>query len=132
MPDRLDPTAARSGIIVLLVDAWATRLETIRQALREIDQRADAEVAVLVPASRDDAETTAYQTELRTAVLGTFPGRKRRRDSTFRTDIQTVASFDDDLATALAEARQRIYRSRQTHRQPTTGRAGRRPILEGP
>ncbi len=129
--ERLEATGRGADIVVLLVDAWATRLESVRKAMREIDQRDDAEVAVLVPASRDDPETTAHQSELRTAVLGTFPGRTRRRDSTFRTDIETVGTFDDDLATALAEARHRIYRSRQI-RQPATGRAGARPILEGP
>jgi FxsC-like protein len=129
VPERL--SASGADIVVLLVDAWATRLESVRTALREIDQRDDAEVAVLVPASRDDPETKAHQSELRTAVMGTFPGRTRRRDSTFRTDIETVGTFDDDLATALAEARHRIYRNRQV-RQPASGRTAGRPILEGP
>jgi FxsC-like protein len=127
------PRARRHGdIVILLLDAWATKLASLRAVLDDIGRRADAEVAVLVPTSRDDPETTAHQKELRTAVQGTFPGRTGRRDLMFHLDIDSVSSFDDDLATALAEAQHRIYRSGQARRKAAAGSAGNRPILDGP
>jgi len=129
LDERLSAVGHRTAIVVLLVDAWATRMEALRHALTEIGQRADAEIAVLVPASRDDPETTAHQVELRSAVLDTFPERaRRRRDYTFQLDLECLATFDVGLATALTEAQHRIDRNRQ----PARGRGGERPILRGP
>lgn len=129
LSERLSSAEHRTAIVVLLVDAWATRMETLRHALREIGRRADAEIAVLVPASRDDPETAAHRVELRSAVMDTFPDRaKRRLDYSFRLDIECQSTFDSDLATALTEAQHRIERN---HQPPRKNRGGR-PILRGP
>jgi FxsC-like protein len=127
--ERLSASAHRTAIVVLLVDAWATRLEPFRHALHEIGRRSDAEIAVLVPVSRDDPETVAHWVQLRSAVIDIFPDRARRRlDYCFHAGIECQSEFDSDLATALTEAQHRIERSRQPARQSGAGR----PILRGP
>jgi FxsC-like protein len=120
---------SRRDILVLLVDAWATRLDHLGQALREIGLRDDAAVAVLVPANRDDQETTAHRVELRREVLETFPGRASWRDSLFHIGVGSPDDFDADLSVAIAAAQRRAYRPGSV--DPSRGKRVR-PVLEGP
>ncbi|GLW33014.1 FxsC protein [Actinoplanes regularis] len=128
VPERLRG-GSRRDILVLLVDAWATRLEHLGRALREIGGRDDSAVAVLVPANRDDPETTAHRSELRREVLETFPGRSSWRDSLFRVGVDSPDDFDTDLSVAIAAAQRRAYRRGVVEPQPGKGT---RPVLEGP
>ncbi|AEV82392.1 hypothetical protein ACWT_1374 [Actinoplanes sp. SE50] len=128
VPERLRKGLQRD-ILVLLVDAWATRVEDLHRALREIGERDDEAVAVLVPASPGDGETSARRGELRGEVLRSFPGRASWHDSLFRVGVDSPDEFDADLATAIAAAQRRAYR----RERPGGSRPGpRRPVLEGP
>ncbi|GIH06956.1 hypothetical protein Rhe02_50230 [Rhizocola hellebori] len=130
LAERLSAESHRSDIVVLLVDAWATRVEPLKHALKAISRRDD--VAVLVPANREDEESTVYQGELRSAVLSVFPDRAGYRDLMFRVDIESAGTFDDDLSVALAEAQYRIDHGAHATRPLNERGSTRRPILEGP
>lgn len=125
--DHLAAARQRNGIVVLLVDAWATQLEMLRETLRGIDERHDMEVAILIPESREDSETRRHSGELASAVRRALPAGVRRNDPTFRTGIESVSRFDADLVRALAEVsyRQRLPRG-------SRAASGVRPILRGP
>jgi FxsC-like protein len=131
VPERLRE-GLRRDILVLLVDAWATRLDHLGPALREIGRQDDTAVVVLIPANRDDPETTAHSGELRRAVLATFPGRSARRDSLFHLDVDSADNFDFDLSVAIAVVQRQAYRGGRTDRRPDGLRPARRPVLEGP
>jgi FxsC-like protein len=122
----------RNEIVVLLVDAWATRLEALRQALHEVARRHDAEFAVLVPANQEDSETVTHHGELKTAMLRTFSGPAGRRTATLNLEIESVDGFDKDLVRVLTDARHRIYRTGRVFRRPATPGSRARPILNGP
>jgi FxsC-like protein len=121
-----------NDIVILLVDAWATKLEPHRTALVEADSTDEAAVAVLVPASRDDQETVRHGGELRSDVRSTFRHSATRRGALFRIDIDTAGGFDDELMAVLEEAQNRIFNRGHVFRQPTVSTTADRPILEGP
>ncbi|KUL42407.1 FxsC protein [Actinoplanes awajinensis] len=123
----------RRDILVLLVDAWAARLDDLEPALREIGRQDEEAVAVLVPASSDDVETSARRVELRSEVLKRFPGRSSWHDSLLRIGVESPDDFDADLSVAIAAAQRRAYRRGWGEQRPDPSRAGaRRPVLEGP
>jgi FxsC-like protein len=122
----------RNEIVVVLVDAWVTRLEIFRRALAIFDDADQPTVVVLVPASRDDLETSRHRTDLRAGVLAILPHCAGRRGPMFRTEIETAGRFDEDLAAALEEAQNRIFGKGRVFRRPVGGPANSRPILEGP
>jgi FxsC-like protein len=117
---------------VVLLDSWVVGLESFRSVLATFDQVEDSAVAVLVPTSREDAETSGRRAELRVAVRDVFPHCARRRDTLFRLEIETPHRFDLDLAAALEEAQNRIFAKGRIFRRPADGPANARPILEGP
>jgi len=132
VPERLRKGLQRD-ILVLLVDAWAPRVDDLDRALREIGKQDDEAVAVLMPASPDDGETSARRGELRGEVLKSFPGRSSWRDSLFRIGVDSPDEFDADLSVAIAAAQRRAYRRGWPARQPDASRStARRPVLEGP
>ncbi|BCB87979.1 FxsC protein [Phytohabitans suffuscus] len=130
--ERVARARERNEIIVLLVDAWLADVEPFRTALAPFDQVDESTVAILVPVSRDDAETTGHWSTLRVGVLNAFPRCARRRDPLLHTEIETAAGFDDDLVVALVEAQSRIFAKGRVFRRPPGGPASARPILEGP
>ncbi|GAA4731420.1 FxsC protein [Phytohabitans rumicis] len=130
--ERIARARERNEIIVLLVDAWIADVEPFRAALASFDQVGESAVAILVPTSRDDAETTDHRSALHVSLLNAFPRYARRRDPLFRTEIETPGGFDEDLAAALEEAQNRIFAKGRVFRRPPGGPASARPILEGP
>jgi FxsC-like protein len=130
--DQVALAQERNEIVVLLLDSWVLRLESFRRMLAAFDQVEESAVAVLVPASREDAETSEERKKLHGGVLRAFPHCARRRDALLRTEIETPNRFDDDLAAALEEAQNRIFAKGRIFRRPADGPANARPILEGP
>jgi len=129
--DRIARASQRNEIVVLLVDAWATQLDELRAALRDVNGRTEA-AAVLVPTNYADPETAANRSTLRTAVLSAFAGRERRHDLTFHPEIGTPDRFDSDLAVAIAEAENRLMRASPAAPARSGSRPPNRPILGGP
>jgi len=132
LDDRIESANRNNDIVVLLVDAWATKIDAYRNTLSDFDGRADPTVAVLVPSNRDDAESTRHRGELRADVSTTFRNAVNRRDQLLRTDIETVGVFDDDLMSVIEEAQNRIYSRGRIFRRPLDTPSADRPILEGP
>jgi FxsC-like protein len=132
LPDRIEHAHRNNDIVVLLVDAWATKLEAYRSTLVEFDCRGEAAVGVLVPASQEDAETTRHRAELRSDVAATFRNTAARQDPMLRTDIETVAGFDNELMAVIEAAQNRIYSKGRIFRRPAGAPSANRPILEGP
>ncbi|WP_328464770.1 FxsC protein [Actinoplanes sp. NBC_00393] len=132
MPQYVAAARERNEIVVLLVDAWATRLTELRQALQDLAQRQDADFAVLVPANGEDTETVSQSGELRKAMARAFDGSDSRPAATLTMDIRSMEGFDKDLGRVLADARHRIYRTGRVFRRPVGSRGRQRPILGGP
>jgi FxsC-like protein len=113
-------------IVVVLVDAWATQVESVSTKLRDVDRDTGSGVAILVSLSRDDPETVRHRPRLAAAIGRTFPVAADRHE-TFSQNIGTVTQFDDELVRVLAAANARL----RHRRRPGQGPA-RRPILGGP
>jgi FxsC-like protein len=132
VPERLRKGLHRD-ILVLLVDAWATHVDDLDRALREIGKQDDEAVAVLMPASQEDRETSARRVELRGQVLKSFPSRSSWHDSLFRIGVDSPDEFDADLSVAIAAAQRRAYRRGWRTQRADAPRSGAgRPVLEGP
>ncbi|MGN9911626.1 FxsC protein [Phytohabitans sp. LJ34] len=130
--DRLEQARRDNQIVVLLVDWWATRLDTYRRMLAEIDRRGLGNTAVLVPANLADDETTRNRDDLGFALRRTFRDASRRRDPLFRSEIETPDRFDADLIRAIEEARNQVFRDGPVHHLPAGDYPGERPLLSGP
>lgn len=119
-------------VVVLLVDAWAVRLERYRRVLDESDRINSPTTAVLVTLVQTDAETMAQRTALPGEVLRVFARNSLRNDPLFQPEIATHDEFEGKLQAVLEEAQNRIYRQGRARRLPTGEPPGERPILEGP
>lgn len=130
--ERLARARRNNDIVVLLVDAWVTRLEKYRRTLAEFDRAGDGPVAILVPSSDEDPETADHRGELRSGLIRVLPDATGRRELMFRAAIETLGGFDSDLAVALEEARNKIFSTGHVFRRPAGRLPAPRPILEGP
>ncbi|MEV1285605.1 TIR-like protein FxsC [Micromonospora sp. NPDC049679] len=132
LPARIDRANENNQIVVLLVDAWATRLTEHREVLRSYDQRNEPTTGVLIPLPRADEETDAHRSELVRELHQALANNNIRGDTLFRPGIQTHDDFDLELQDVLEEAQNRIYRRGRVRRLPPGDPPGERPILEGP
>lgn len=132
LSERLDRARRNNEIVVLLVDAWITKLAAYRRILAEFDDRTDSSVAVLAPANVTDAETVRHSGELRAGLAQTFPQNLARGDQLVRIEIESPESFEIDLVSALEEAQNRIFSRGRVFRRPVQDTPAERPILQGP
>jgi FxsC-like protein len=132
LTERIDRANEHNHVVVLLVDAWATRLAEQRKALRDYDQRNEPTTGVLIPMPSSDRETEDKRTELIGELRGTLSNNDIRRDTLFRWGMPTYDAFDLELQDVLEEAQNRIYRRGRAWRLPSGESPGERPILEGP
>ncbi|HEU5109297.1 MAG TPA: FxsC protein [Micromonosporaceae bacterium] len=130
--DRIERARRDNEIVVVLVDWWTTQLHDYQRVLAAIDERGLGATAVLVPASRTDAETAENREELRFGLRRTFRNATSQPDAMFRSEIDTPDQFDADLAAVLAEARNRIYREADVRYAEPGEPIGDRPLLSGP
>ena len=131
----IDELAARlalardnNQIVVLLVDAWVTRLSRHREALArcesEIDEQ-DQPPAVMVPSSHEDQQTRENWRQLADSLRAIFFRRTVNGDDMlFRTSILSPPAFDADLQVVLEVAKNRGIPSKAPVRRPIPGAAG--------
>jgi FxsC-like protein len=130
--ERIEQARAANEIVVILCDWWLTQLDTYQRILAEIDHRGLGDTAILVPASRIDAETMDNLPELRFGFRATFKQSVRQAHSLLRTDIGSPDTFDADLAGILEEARNRLFRVGRPRLPAAAEPMIDRPILRGP
>ncbi|WP_430788423.1 TIR-like protein FxsC [Actinoplanes sp. G11-F43] len=134
--EKLDETLAEARdnnqVVVILVDAWSTRIPRNREILREYDERAERPAAVMIPVNSADDESHRNSMALADSVRETFPGNwNQREDSRFRWRVLDLSNFEPELQTVLAESRNRIFAD-PVIRRPLPPATAERPILEGP
>ncbi|MEJ3747267.1 TIR-like protein FxsC [Actinomycetes bacterium KLBMP 9797] len=120
-------------VVVLLVDAWATRVAQQRRTLAEYGEReeplSEQNTAVMVPWSHDDAETARYGPELSDSLRAIFYKRVAGgEDVMYRSSILTHHAFDADLQAVLEVARNNVFVHGRVYRVPP-GPLSERPIL---
>ncbi|MFI1988313.1 TIR-like protein FxsC [Actinoplanes sp. NPDC020271] len=131
LADCIEQARRNNQIVVLLVDPWSTRMERHSRILRDYDQRDEQEAAVMIPWSRDDAETQAKSEELLESVRRTFPRNAARpHTATYRPAVLSSDTFGEELQLVLTECRSRAI-ANGSLRRPTPDSAGSRPILDG-
>ncbi|MCK9930343.1 TIR-like protein FxsC [Frankia sp. Mgl5] len=123
--DLLERSSLRNEIVVLVVDMWAAKLESYRQALVAYDGRNEPTSGVLVPLNPDDVETHANSEHLTEVLASIFRNNFIRQDKLFRMNIRTFEEFDLALVQIIAESQARIFEYRQVLRR--TGTKSRRP-----
>jgi FxsC-like protein len=109
--DLLGRAREHNEIVVLLIDAWAMKLSAYRRILAEYDGRNAPASAALLLWNTADTETAEGLEALRDDLRGTFPNNTARQDSTFRTGISSIESFQTALDETLNEIKSRISHS---------------------
>jgi FxsC-like protein len=132
LPGCIERARRNNEIVVLLVDAWITKLSRYRSALAIFDERDEPTVAMLAPASDTDPETSIHRGELRSDLHDTFHRNLRRGDTLVRIEIDDTEAFEADLVAVLEEAQNRIFRHGRVFRRPAEEIPAQRPILQGP
>ncbi|AWS40303.1 TIR-like protein FxsC [Streptosporangium sp. 'caverna'] len=113
---------------VMLVDPWATTREECRATLRPIDRPGRQWIAVMVPWNREDTETVARESQLRshlTAALG-----NKLTEPAAVSDIPTLDAFKSHLPDTLNRAAQQYFKHAPAY--PPEGGKVDRPRLIGP
>jgi FxsC-like protein len=121
-------------IVVLIVDAWSTRLPHQRRALSECDDHdrdsGESIIAVMVPSSTTDSETQLNWRQLGDSVRAIFRNRATSGDEVmFRSSILNHMSFNADLQAVLEVAKNRIF-VRGPVLRPVLGEQEPRPMLD--
>jgi len=134
--DQLASAMRNNQIVILIVDAWVTRLPGHRQVLAQCDdydrQSQDSTIAVMVASNADDGETQLNWRQLADSVRAIFRSRAVNGDDVmFRPSILTHDSFNADLQVVLEVARNRIF-VKGTVFRPVRGEPDPRPILDAP
>jgi FxsC-like protein len=119
-------------VVVVLIDAWSTRLERSRALLKQYDERNEPTTAVLVPWSHTDAETQRNGPTLTESLRQTLANNCLRDDVLFRPRVLTHEAFGADLSVVLEVARNRVFARGNPYRRPSTEHVGSRTILEAP
>ena len=119
-------------VIVLLVDVWAARLASYREALAQLSHRDDSLAAVMVPSNHSDRQTRAEWPRLLPPLRTIFLRRAVDGDvAALRTGILSHDAFDADLGVVLETARNQTLNS-GTARRPMPDDPGPPPTLDGP
>ncbi|PRY29308.1 FxsC protein [Pseudosporangium ferrugineum] len=126
----LDLAREARDLVVLLLDPWATRLPDSRRRLSDADGAGLPDAALLVPLSGADEESERSREELLFDVEQTLSQFLDRSDALYSGRLPTPDSFGGQLAAALEEGRNRMFRSGR--KVPPSGTGGDRPILRGP
>ncbi|WBB56676.1 TIR-like protein FxsC [Verrucosispora sp. WMMD573] len=130
-----DLAARYNQILVLIVDAWLTRLPQRRQAL--IEQAAVAlsgqqtAAAILIPSSREDPETREHWQALSRACREIFGGYTSD-DELYWSNIFTHRAFEELLSQVLEVARNRLLKRSWAHRPIDSSMDTSPPRLDGP
>jgi FxsC-like protein len=125
----LDLAREAKDLVVLLLDPWSTRLPESRRQLSDADRAGLPDAAVLVPLNAADPESQQSREELMFEVEQTLSQFLGRSDALYSGRLPTPDSFGSELAAALEEGRNRMFRA---GRKPSGGAARERPILCGP
>lgn len=128
----LELAAGRNELVVLLVDAWTTRIDSYRRHLVEYDKRNEPSTAVMVPWSQYDAEATDNAERLYQDLAMAFPRNIIRSDDLFRIRIGTSAAFREQLAEVLVKAQSRVFRSGEVGRWTGNESWTDRPMIQFP
>ncbi|MEV6690320.1 TIR-like protein FxsC [Micromonospora sp. NPDC051196] len=129
-----DLAARYNQILVLIVDAWLTRLPERRQALIEHASALNnsrTTTAVLIPSSREDPETREHWHALSRACREIFDDLTSD-DELYRSNIITHRAFEEMLPEVLEVARNRVFRLGSVHRPPDRLTDTTPPRLDGP
>ena len=119
-------------LVVLLVDVWAARLASYRQALTQLSTRDESMAAVMVPSNHSDQQTQEQWPSLLQLVRSIFLRRAVNGDSAaFRAGILSPRAFDADLGVVLETAKNRTFTTGLA-RRPMPEDPHPRPVLDGP
>ncbi|GIJ40096.1 TIR-like protein FxsC [Micromonospora andamanensis] len=135
LPHSAEMAARYNQILVLIVDAWTTRLPQRRQTLVTHTSAAvvtrHAATAVLIPSSRDDPETREHWQTLSRSCREIFD-EFASDDELYRSNIITHRAFVEELPEVLEVARNRVFSRGSVHRPPDPSTDTSPPRLDGP
>lgn len=119
-------------LVVMLVDAWVVRLAAHRKALRAAARHRYPAVAMVVPVSVTDAETTSAREQLTATLSRLLAARSARSGPMLRVGPESAEEFEQEVGSILETARNRTFRSADVRRVAPGAPAGSRPMLDAP
>lgn len=132
LPDRAERARLHNQLLVLLVDAWATRLSEHGSMLARHDADDSATTAVMIPLNRHDGESIDHWRTLDEACRLVLSRSARHQDPRmFRFGVPTYDDFTSVLDEVLEHAYNRLLAEGESLRVPPDLQVAR-PILDGP
>lgn len=125
---------AKREIVLLIVDAWATRIDDLADALASFDGVHFDNSAVLIPLNGDDSETAEQLSDLWRALEVHLGRSIRNRVPLITADTSTIQAFDKSVHAAIVQTRGRVVKNHQPARSATSDHKTpiQRPQLSGP
>jgi FxsC-like protein len=116
---RMSDIKRHNQLIVLLVDAWSTKVEVKRTALHRFDEMGEPRAAVMIPFNSTDDETEQHWLELEEEIRRVLWRNWRRGvDYMFTLGMPRHGDFRDRLEVVLAIAQNRAFRNGRAPRVP--------------
>jgi FxsC-like protein len=132
LTERAAHAKRHNQIIVLLVDAWATRLPDASETLSAYcSGDGGPTTAVMIPASMDDQETRRHWPALSQAWRRVFD-QLAFDDQLYRPAIGSHRGFELELPEILTVAANRVYKSGHVYRPPAGSVSTEHPIVDAP
>ena len=128
----LEEAESAGELVVLLVDAWATRIPAYADALRPYDDRLYGNCAVLLPWNPTDEESKAQAPALAASVVSLFKKNARIPHPTFRSSLHSVDEFKQALREVLIKTQSFVFEQHPVPELVNAGAFVARPQLEGP
>ncbi|MFI7521358.1 TIR-like protein FxsC [Micromonospora globbae] len=132
LSDLLEEAESEGELVVLLVDAWATRMPAYADALRPYDDRLYGNCAVLLPWNLADEESEEQADALMTGVISLFKKNARIPHPTFRGRLHSVEEFTQALREVLIRTQSFVFEQHPVSELVNAGAFVPRPLLEGP
>ncbi|MFG2103689.1 FxsC protein [Micromonospora echinaurantiaca] len=128
----LERADADDELLVMLIDAWVVRIAAHREALAEVDRRADPATGFVVPISATDPETSQAREQLTEALSRLLALRSARCNPMLRIGPDSAEEFEQELGGILEASRNLTFRSADVRRVAPGAPAGSRPLLDAP
>ena len=111
LPAVLERAEENNELVVILIDAWSTRLARYIEPLREYDLRNEPAVVIMVPANGNDPEVVTARAVLAADIKHALPRNFARHDKLFKDQLSSINDFRRALVKSIDEAQLRVVRT---------------------
>lgn len=129
---RLREAEERNTIIIVVVDPWSVRVESLKRFLLAYDQTRLSNCALLIVWNENDEETTSNTADLQSELMRTLFRTWESGDTFFRARVCNEEDLKREITAAINDIRLRLIRRARLFRPVGRGENTPFPTIAGP